>query len=82
MSDLDEAVEHLGERLDACKRGPGGIPQSLTDHAIEIVLVELAEHRRLQTLGGPPPPVDKTWANADLPAPETANDPHAPRLRR
>lgn len=43
---------------------------------------QLAEYRRLQTLGGPPPATDKTWANADLPEVETASDPSAPRLRR
>lgn len=39
--ELAEAVEHLRERLDTCKRGFGDVPQSLTDHAVEIVLGEL-----------------------------------------
>ena len=48
----------------------------------DYLRARLAEHERLQTLGGPPPPVDPTWANTDLPAPATATDPSAPRLRR
>jgi hypothetical protein len=36
--ELAEAETHLRERLATCKRNDAGTPQSLTDHAIEIVL--------------------------------------------
>ena len=43
---------------------------------------EVAEHRRLQTLGGIPPEVDKNWANETIGRPDSAHDPLAPPLRR
>lgn len=43
---------------------------------------ELEECRRTRALGGPPPPVDKNWANADVGRPASADDPNAPAHRR
>lgn len=45
-TELVEAIGQLGERLDACKRNEAGVPQSLTDHAIEIVLTAYAKRGR------------------------------------
>lgn len=44
--DLAVAEEYLRERLGACRRGHGGLPVLMVDHAIEIVLGGLA-HQRL-----------------------------------
>lgn len=43
---------------------------------------QLAEEISRRTLGGTPPPVDKSWASVELPPPPSATDPDAPAHRR
>lgn len=47
----------------------------------ERLRAEVADYARRVTTGGPTKPIDTTWANADLPAPTSADDPSAPPLR-
>lgn len=69
--------DRRGAELEECRRERAGMQRLAQKNR-----AELEECRRTRALGGPPPPVDKNWANADVGRPASADDPNAPAHRR
>ncbi|GEL17670.1 hypothetical protein [Pseudonocardia asaccharolytica] len=81
-ADLVADIHAIADHLDTL--GAAGARDALRRAA--DTLVELAgaleRERRYRTLGGPPPPCDRDWANLAWPPPPSASDPAAPPLHR